>query len=130
MKLHNIVFLFLIFLTACGSGGGGSGSSVPPILPIPEIQGLWVEADKCNCNVRRLVEAGLVGVPVRCYHYFVGTRAISGYIRLGEEEEENRATAIAAQLCDTANYTLSENAEAGLRRTLNQFRTGFFCCSF
>ena len=106
------------------------GSSVPPILPIPEIQGLWMEADMCNCDVHSTVEAGLVGVPVRCYHYFVGTRAISGYIRLGEEKEKNRATAIAAQLCDMANYTLTQNAEAGLRRILNQFRTGSFVAFF
>ena len=99
---------FLGGLIACG-GGGSSGSSRPlPIPVIPEIQGLWVATDGCHCATD-LTADKIIGesgkVPVHCYHYFSGSRAVSGYMRLD-----------GSQSCN--DYEVPSNIAAMLRRTI------------
>lgn len=84
------------------------GVSALAAEPIEEIQGLWLEADHCRCAVRGLDRGALKAMPVRCYHYFTATTAISGYIRLGERRQKDRSIATAAQRCQTPFSLLNE----------------------
>lgn len=88
--------------------------------PIEEIQGLWIEADDCRCSVRSLDKGSLKDVPVRCYHYFVADRAISGYIRLGGAKD--RDTAVSAQRCQTSLSLLNETIRDSFRQIEDSLR--------
>lgn len=128
MRIHRGLYLGLFLLVACSSGGG-SGSSAPRTYPIPEIHGLWLEADACNCQVHPIAEKELAAgnVAVRCYHYFVAsggvTRAISGYVRFGSPAETNPVTAETAQSCGTERQFTQPQANA-LRREFNRLASG------
>ncbi len=63
----------LLVLSGCG-GGGNSGSSGDGI---EALQGLWIQANACGCTVFDLVG----NTPTRCFFYFEGSKAVSGYVQ-------------------------------------------------
>ena len=86
-------FIISFCLNVCIATGIGSETSEPVV--IQEIQGLWIEADGCNCRTLGLFSRS---TPVRCYHYFSGIRAVSGYIRFKGEQECGRIDKLTSEI--------------------------------